>query len=217
MTRCSTSSPRSSASLSRRGNLFVIAGPSGVGKGSVVRRLLERDPEGLGYSVSYSTRHPRPDERSARDYYFVSEEQFDALVREGAFLEWAEVFGNRYGTPAEPVERQRASGRDVILEIDVQGARQVKERVPDAVLIFLQPPSFEELAARLRGRGSETEATIEARLAKAAWEMERARAGLFDHVVVNDDLERATSQVAAIIERRRLGGDRTPTEGTTRS
>jgi guanylate kinase len=202
-------STRSSAHpIARRGTLFVISGPSGVGKGSVVQRLLARDPEGLGYSVSYSTRPPRPNERPDRDYVFVTPDRFEDMAVGGEFLEWAEVFGHRYGTAAEPVERMLAEGRDVVLEIDVQGARQVRERTPDAVLIFLAPPTTEELERRLRSRGTEDDAKLARRLEKAAWEMQQRT--WFDHVVVNDDLEEATAQVEAIIQ-----GSRTPTGGPT--
>lgn len=183
---------------SRRGKLIVIAGPSGVGKGSLVRRLLARDPEGLALSVSVTTRPPRPSEVEGRDYLFVDPTSFRARADAGGLLEWADVFGNAYGTPAEAVERQRDAGRDVILEIDVQGARQVRERAPDAVLLFLAPPSLAVLETRLRGRGTESEERMARRLEKAAWEI--GQAGWFDHVVVNDDLERATKEVAAIIE-----------------
>lgn len=183
---------------SRRGKLIVIAGPSGVGKGSLVRRLLARDPEGLALSVSVTTRPPRPSEVEGRDYLFVDPTSFRARAEAGGLLEWADVFGNAYGTPAEAVERQRDAGRDVILEIDVQGARQVRERAPDAVLLFLAPPSLAVLETRLRGRGTESEERMARRLEKAAWEI--GQAGWFDHVVVNDDLERATKEVAAIIE-----------------
>lgn len=186
----------------------MISGPSGVGKGSVVRRLLAHDPEGLGYSVSYSTRPPRPIERPGRDYVFVGPDRFDDMVAGGGFLEWAEVFGHRYGTPAEPVERMRAEGRDVILEIDVQGARQVRERVPDAVLIFLVPPTPQELERRLRSRGTEDASRMARRLEQAAREMDQR--SWFDHVVVNDDLDEATAQVEAIIQ-----ASRTPTGGPT--
>lgn len=174
----------------------MISGPSGVGKGSVVRRLLLRDPEGLVYSVSVSTRPARAGE-SERDYWFVADAEFDRLVREGALLEWAQVFGHRYGTPAVPVERLLANGRDVILEIDVQGARTVRERAPGALFVFLVPPSREELIRRLRERGTEDEEALAVRLAKADEEM--AESSWFDHVVVNDDLEEATTQVEAII------------------
>ncbi len=179
-----------------------------MGKGSVVRRLLARDPEGLGYSVSFSTRKARPGEVPNRDYVFVQAHRFEDMVLAGDFLEWAEVFGHRYGTPAEPVERMREEGRDVLLEIDVQGARQVRERAADAILILLIPPSMGELEHRLRSRGTEDEAKLARRLEKAAWELEQA--SWFDHVVVNDDLERATAQVEAIIQ-----GFRNPSEGST--
>jgi guanylate kinase len=169
-----------------------------VGKGSVVRQLLERDPEGLGYSVSYSTREARLGEVPGRDYVFVPPHEFERMTVAGRFLEWAEVFGHRYGTAAEPVERMLAEGRDVVLEIDVQGARQVHERVPDAVLIFLVPPSLAELERRLRSRGTEPEDKLARRLEKAAFEMDQS--SWFDHVVVNDDLEEATAQVEAIIQ-----------------
>jgi guanylate kinase len=182
---------------SPRGRLFVISGPSGVGKGTVVRRLLERDPT-LVFSVSAKTRAARPGEVDGRDYEFMSEERFDELLAQGAFLEWASMFGHRSGTLAEPVERARNEGSDVLLEIDVQGARQIRERVPDAVLVFLEPPAPEELARRLRQRRTESEEQLKHRL-QVAWD-EMAQAGWFDHRVVNDDVERATAQVAAIID-----------------
>jgi guanylate kinase len=176
----------------------VIAGPSGVGKGSVVRRLLSSDPEGLVLSVSATTRPPREGEEDGRDYRFLSPQEFRALVERGDLLEWAEVFGHLYGTPASFVEEQRRAGHDVLLEIDVQGAGQVRLVAPDAVLVLLAPPSLEELGRRLKGRGTERDFTIAERLSKAEWELSQAER--FDHVVVNDDLERASSQVAAIIE-----------------
>jgi guanylate kinase len=176
----------------------VIAGPSGVGKGSVVQELLSGDPVGLALSVSVTTRPKRSTEAAGRDYVFVDAEAFDVLVAEGRLLEWAEVFGNRYGTPRAYVDAQLDAGSDVLLEIDVQGARQVREADAGAVLIFLAPPSMDELERRLRGRGTESEDRIRRRLETAAWEMtQRDR---FDHVVENDDLERASSQVAAIID-----------------
>jgi guanylate kinase len=183
---------------SRRGSLFVIAGPSGVGKGSVVKALLARDPGSLALSVSATTRPPRAAEVHDLDYFFVSTDQFERMVDEGAMLEWASVFDHFYGTPADYVEEQRNSGRDVILEIDVQGARQVHERVPDAVLILLTPPSMDELARRLRGRGTESEEKIARRLDEAQREL--STASWFDHVIVNEDLERTVSEVAAIID-----------------
>ena len=145
-----------------------------------------------------TTRAPRPDERDGIDYRFVSGEEFDRLVAGGELLEWAPVVGHRAGTPARPVEEALAAGRDVVLEIDVQGARQVRERAPDAVLIFLAPPSMEELERRLRSRGTEDEARLALRLATARAEM--AQRPWFDHVVVNDRLDQATAQVEAIIQ-----------------
>jgi guanylate kinase len=182
---------------SRRGKLIVIAGPSGVGKGSVVRELLLRDPERLALSVSATTRASRPGEQHGRDYYFVSDEEFDRLIASGDLLEWADVVGHRSGTPRGYVDAQLA-GRDVVLEIDVQGASQIRDRVPEALLVFLAPPSTAELERRLRGRGTETEDRVRRRMETAAWEL--GQTGWFDHVVVNDDLMRAADEVAAIIE-----------------
>jgi len=145
-----------------------------------------------------TTRRPRPGEADGIDYHFVSDEEFDLLVAGGELLEWAHVVGHRSGTPARPVEEALAAGRDVVLEIDVQGARQVRERAPEAVLIFLAPPSMEELERRLRSRGTEDEARLALRLATAKQEM--AQLPLFDHVVVNDRLDEATAQVEAIIQ-----------------
>jgi guanylate kinase len=169
-----------------------------VGKGTVVRRLLESRPD-LAFSVSLTTRDPRPDEVEGRDYRFVSEADFERMIEADGFLEWAEVFGERYGTPAEPVEAARAAGRDVLLELDVQGARAVRERVPDAILVFLQPPTEDELARRLRARGTEEGPALERRLAEARQEM--AEASWFDHVVVNDRVEEAAAEVLAIMDR----------------
>jgi guanylate kinase len=181
------------------GSLIVIAGPSGVGKGTVVRRLVSRDPERLVVSISATTRTPRPDEIDGVDYLFVSDEAFEAMASGGDLLESAEVFhGARYGTPRGFVEAQLAAGRDVILEIDVQGARQVRARRPDALLILLEPPSMDDLEARLRGRGTETEASIEERLRAARRELAEREA--FDRAVTNDDVDRAVDEVAAIIE-----------------
>jgi guanylate kinase len=182
----------------RRGRLIVVAGPSGVGKGTVVRRLLAGDPPGLTYSVSATTRAPRDGEIEGTHYRFVTEEEFDRLIRHGELLEWAEIVGHRSGTPRRFVEERLAEGRDVLLELDVKGAKQVRELMPEALLIFLLPPSFEELERRLRGRGSETEDRLRERLETARWELQQEP--WFDERVVNDDLERAVSEVAAIIE-----------------
>jgi guanylate kinase len=149
-----------------------------------------------------TTRAPRPTEVDGVDYFFVDEDAFDRMIRDGELLEWAEIVGHRSGTPRGFVEDRLAAGRDVLLEIDVVGASQVRERVPGSVLIFIEPPSLEELERRLRGRGTETEERIRLRLDKAAWELEQR--GWFDHVVVNDELPAASAQVAAIIEASRF-------------
>ena len=183
----------------------MIAGPSGVGKGTLVRAVRARVPDELVLSVSATTRRPREGEVDGRDYRFVDRDAFAGMIADGDLLEWAEVFDNLYGTPSSFVEEHLAAG-DVILEIDVQGAAQIRDRAPDAVLILLRPPSLDELARRLRSRGTESEDRIARRLGEA--ERELAQASWFDHEVVNDDLERASSQVAAIIEesRARLPG-----------
>jgi guanylate kinase len=190
----------------RRGRLIVVAGPSGVGKGTVVRRLLDRDPHGSVYSVSVTTRAPREGEIDGTHYHFVTDEEFDRLIQAGELLEWAEIVGHRSGTPRRFVDDRLAEGRDVLLELDVKGAKQVRELMPDALLIFLLPPSFEELERRLRGRGSEPEDQLQARLETARWELQQEP--WFDERVVNDDLDRAVSEVTAIIQ-----GSRSDPEG----
>jgi guanylate kinase len=195
--RSSSTGSRSKPAI-RAGKLFVLAGPSGVGKGSIVRDLLAHDPEGLSLSVSVTTRAPRPAEVDGVDYFFVDDDAFDRMIRAGELLEWADIVGHRSGTPRGFVEDRLAQGRNVILEIDVVGASQIRERVPGSVLIFVEPPSMEELERRLRGRGTETEERIRLRLETAAWELDQR--DWFDHVVVNDDLRRASAQVAAIID-----------------
>jgi guanylate kinase len=176
--------------------LLVVSGPSGVGKGTVVRRLLERVPA-LWESVSYTTRPRRPSEVEGVDYYFVSRPEFELLRVSDGFLECFEVFGDLKGTPRAPVEQRLAAGDDVLLEIDVQGALRVKELLPEAVLVFLTPPTFEELERRLRDRGTESPEELARRLGEARQELERAPD--FDVVVVNDDLERAVGEVAGIL------------------
>lgn len=184
------------------GLVVVISGPSGVGKGSVhagLHGLLE----GLETSVSATTRDPRPGERDGVAYHFVDDATFDRMIDTDALLEWAAYAGHRYGTPRAPLEDAVARGRTVLLEIEVQGALQVRARMPEALLIFLVPPAFEDLEGRLRDRGTEEESTIQARLEVARGEMGSMDA--FDHVVVNDDLDRATAEVAALIARVRSG------------
>ena len=171
-----------------QGQLTVITGPSGVGKGTLVQRLLERNPK-IWLSVSATTRSPREGERDGLSYFFQSRERFDALVADGGLLEWAEFAGNCYGTPRAPVEAELSTGRPVLLEIELEGARQVRRSFPDAVQIFLSPPSFEELERRIRGRGTDPESAIQRRLARAQEEL-KAKAE-FDAVVVNDDLDQA--------------------------
>ena len=185
-----------------QGLVVVVSGPSGVGKGSVhagLHGLLE----GLEVSVSMTTRAPRPGERDGVAYHFVDDATFGRMVAADALVEWAEYAGHRYGTPREPLESAVAAGRTVLLEIEVQGALQIRSRMPEALLIFLVPPAFDELERRLRDRGTEDEATIQARLEVARSEMGAQDA--FDHIVVNDDLDRATSDVARLIDRARSG------------
>jgi guanylate kinase len=184
----------------RRGVLLVVAGPSGVGKGSIVARLKATEPS-LRWSVSWTTRAARPGEVDGVDYRFVTREEFVRLRDAGGFLEWFEVYGDLKGTPDAPVRDYLAAGDDVLLEIDVQGALAVRDRYPDALLVFVRPPSREAQRERLLKRGQDTPAAIETRLAAAA--EEELQADRFDAVVVNDDVDRATAQVTAILERRR--------------
>lgn len=178
----------------------MISGPSAVGKDTIVKRLLEVDSR-IRYSVSYTTRPMRDYEQDGAHYSFVSEPEFARLAREGEFLENARYGGYRYGTSAERVERARAEGYDILLKIDVQGAEQVRRRMPDGVFIFIEPPSMEELVRRRQERGSESEDVIAAR--QRAAELEMGFADKYDHIVVNDDLERAVQEIQAIIERER--------------
>ncbi|MDZ4168546.1 MAG: guanylate kinase [Coriobacteriia bacterium] len=181
----------------RRGNLFIVSGPSGAGKGTLVKELLTRVPD-LWVSVSATTRAPRPGETDGVAYRFVSGEHFDELIRTDGLLEWAEVHGNRYGTPRAEVETRIAAGKQVILEIDPQGAFQIRDRLPDTVLIFILAPSVSELERRLKGRGSETDEQVAVRMKTA--ERELALVGRYDHVVINDDVSRATDEIARIID-----------------
>jgi guanylate kinase len=177
--------------------VFVITGPSGVGKGTLIRGLRERIP-GLELSVSATTRAPRPGESDGIDYHFLGPDEFDRRVRAGEFVEHATYSGRRYGTLRSELERRLSAGQPVVLEIEVQGARQVREAIPDAVPVFIAPPSAEALRARLIGRGTDDPEQIEERLRTAERELE-ARPE-FAHVVVNDRLEHATDELAGIVE-----------------
>ena len=181
----------------RRGNLFIVSGPSGAGKGTLVKEMLGRVPD-VWVSISVTTRRPRPGEEDGREYFFLTDEEFDALLASGGLLEWAEVHGNRYGTPRAEVERRVAQGKQVILEIDPQGAMQVKDLEPDSVLVFVTAPSMEELRRRLEARGSESEEQVRLRLTNA--ELELLFAEEYGHVVINDDVARAADELAAIID-----------------
>jgi guanylate kinase len=187
-----------------RGRLIVISGPSGSGKSTLVRRLLARRELRLTVSTSATTRQPRPGEQPDRDYVFLTPDQFESI--RGGLLESAEVHGQFYGTPAEPVRRSMAEGICVLLVIDVQGGFQVRRKVPGALLIFVQPPSLEGLETRLRARGTADEATIERRLAGARRELEVA-AG-YDVHVINDELDRAVEELASILLRTGCGARR---------
>ena len=178
----------------------MISGPSGAGKGTVIALVKERIDH-VATSVSATTRRPRPAEEDGREYHFLDRDGFSAAVAAGDFLEWVEYSGNLYGTLRREVERRLAAGDDVILEIELVGARAVRAAMPEAIAVFIAPPSMSELAERLRGRGTETAEAIARRLNRA--ETEVAAAQEFDHVVVNDDAERAADEVAAIIEARR--------------
>ena len=184
-----------------QGTLFIVSAPSGAGKTSMVRALMERDPD-LGFSVSHTTRPPRPGEVDGRDYHFVDVPTFERLVEEGAFLEYARVFDNYYGTSRAAVEAQLAEGRDVFLDIDWQGARQVRQAWPEAVSIFVLPPSREALEARLRGRGTDSDEVIAGRMARAV--DEASHYDEYDYLIVNDDFETAVGDLGAIVRARRL-------------
>jgi guanylate kinase len=182
-----------------RGHLYVIAAPSGAGKTSLLHALMERRP-GLSFSVSCTTRAPRPHERDGRDYHFIDRAEFERLIAADEFIEHADVFGNLYGTRRAVVESALGEGRDLILEIDWQGARQVRKRLPEAVQIFILPPSRAELERRLRARGTDSPEAIARRLAESVSEMSHWRE--FDYVVVNGDFDQALAELEEIFDGR---------------
>lgn len=182
--------------------LVILCSPSGAGKTTLTRRLLSTFGQALTFSVSHTTREPRSTEVKGRDYHFVDRPEFEAMVREGAFAEWAEVHGNLYGTSLAELDRARAEGRQGILfDIDYQGARQIKAKLPEAVGVFILPPSMPELEQRLRGRATDSEEQIARRFAKARVEIENYQ--FFDYLVVNDDLSRADAELTGIINAER--------------
>lgn len=189
----------------KKGLLIVLSGASGTGKGTICKELLRREPN-IAYSISATTRPPRMGEQDGREYYFCTRETFETMIAEGAFLEYADVYGNYYGTPLRPIEERRAAGEDILLEIDTQGALRVMERCPDGTFIFLLPPSLAELRRRITGRGTETEEDLAVRLAAARDEI---RLGMrYRYAVLNDTVAEATTHVQTILAAERFRADR---------
>ena len=183
--------------MSKRGKLLVISGPSGAGKSTVVAKAIEGRTD-ICFSTSVTTRSPRPGEVHGREYFFVNFERFREMVENDELLEHAEYVANRYGTPRSYVEKRLDEGMNVLLYIEVQGARQVRRKMPEAILIFIAPPSLVELERRLRGRGTDTERAIEGRLIRARQEYQEA--DFYDYLIVNDDIDKAAAKLNAIIE-----------------
>jgi guanylate kinase len=188
-----------------RGMLIVVSSPSGGGKGTLIDRVLKTVP-GVSYSVSYTTRAPRGTEQDGREYFFVSTAAFEEMIGRGKFLEWANVYGYLYGTSQAQVERERAADHDIILEIDVQGAASIRAKIVDAISIFILPPSFELLRQRLVTRGTDSPAELEKRLRGAPAEVEQQK--YFQYVILNDDINRASQQLAAVIYAERARRER---------
>lgn len=182
--------------MDRKGILFVISGPSGVGKGTIKDAVLEKIKD-LKLSISVTTRVPRQGELDGREYFFASEEKFQDLLEKDQFLEWANVYSHRYGTPREYVMENLQNGQDVLIEIDIQGALQVKSKMPDGVFIFIAPPNTKELQARLYGRGKDSQESINERLAACEKEMEHMK--YYDYVVINDVVKKAADKIEAIV------------------
>ncbi len=180
----------------RRGKLFIVSAPSGTGKTTLCNAIRKRFPE-LAYSISYTTRPPRKNEVHGRDYYFIPSETFEEKIRAGEWAEWARVHGNYYGTSARQLNTHMEGGRDILLDIDVNGARQIKNRYPESIAIFIMPPSMEALEERLRNRGTDSGAEIEKRLAHAHKEIDGR--SFYDHEIVNDRIEDAVEELAGLI------------------
>ena len=183
--------------MREKGKLIVISGPSGAGKSTVVFKAIEGRDD-VCFSTSVTTRKPRPNETDGKEYFFVDLDRFREMVENNELLEHAEYAANSYGTPRAYVEKQLKSGMNVLLDIEVQGARQVHESMPEAVMIFVVPPSYEELERRLRGRGTDTERAIEARLIRARQEFEEA--DFYEYLIINDDADKAARELNAIID-----------------
>ena len=186
----------------KKGTFFVLSGPSGCGKGTVLKEVLKRGGDNVAYSVSATSRAPRAEEREGKNYYFKTRSEFENLIAAGAFVEYTETYGNYYGTLKSEVEKSMSAGKNIILEIDPVGARNVRREYPDAVLVFLVAPDLEILKQRLKGRGSEDENTFRIRHEAALSEMENAT--LYDYVVVNDEVSRAADDILAIIRAENL-------------
>ncbi len=196
------SSPGISSDIARRGLLFVLSSPSGAGKTTLSRQLLEREPD-MVMSVSVTTRKPRPGETDGKDYHFISRAQFDEMVKNGELLEYAEVFGNGYGTPIKPVQDWLADGKDVLFDIDWQGTQQIHARMTDdLVRVFILPPSAEELRERLVRRAQDTAAVVAKRMAEASNEI--SHWAEYDYVLINDDLDQCDRSISAILDAERL-------------
>lgn len=183
-----------------KGQLFILSGPSGVGKGTIRERIMANHNLNLSYSISMTTRKPRVNEKDGEDYFFVDEETFDKKIKNGELLEYATFVGNKYGTPKDFVDKLLNEGKNVLLEIEIEGAKQVMAKCPDAITIFMVPPSFEELEKRIRGRRSESEDIIQQRLAKAKREMKLQND--YKYVVINDSISRVSDEITNIIETR---------------
>ena len=193
----------------KKGLRIVISGASGTGKGTVCKELLARET-GIAYSVSATSRAPREGEEDGREYYFRTREEFEQMIADGAFLEYADVYGNYYGTPLAPIEKRRAAGEDILLEIDTQGALDVMDQCPDGTFIFLLPPSLEELRRRITGRGTEAEESLVRRLAAARDEILLGKR--YRYAVLNDTVEAATDRIQTILAAERLRADMDPAQ-----